>query len=233
MIIRVRFTKTGYLKFLSHLDLVRLFTRSFSRSGIPVKFTEGFNPHPKFSIGNPLSLGIESTAEYMEIEFEEDIRPEKVMVSLNTVLPEGIKVTEAVVSEGTASLTSLIRWSHYEIRLWVKNEADRTTLADKLKGWDDLDSVLIDKKKKRGKNKISVRVDIKPLIGNLQFKDFDQDGFAVLCALLKTGEEGNLKPSDLAEALETHLSLGIDLEMTQIKRLDAFVEKDGKIEKPI
>ncbi len=233
MIIRVRFTKTGYLKFLSHLDLVRLFTRSFSRSGIPVKFTEGFNPHPKFSIGNPLSLGIESTAEYMEIEFAEDIRPEKVMVSLNTVLPEGIKVTEAVVSEGTASLTSLIRWSHYEIRLWVKNEADRTTLADKLKGWDDLDSVLIDKKKKRGKNKISVRVDIKPLIGNLQFKDFDQDGFAVLCALLKTGEEGNLKPSDLAEALETHLSLGIDLEMTQIKRLDAFVEKDGKIEKPI
>jgi radical SAM-linked protein len=169
----------------------------------------------------------------MEIEFAEDIRPEKVMVSLNTVLPEGIKVTEAVVSEGTASLTSLIRWSHYEIRLWVKNEADRTTLADKLKGWDDLDSVFIDKKKKRGKNKISVRVDIKPLIGNLQFKDFDQDGFAVLGALLKTGEEGNLKPSDLAEALETHLSLGIDLEMTQIKRLDAFVEKDGKIEKPI
>lgn len=233
MIIRVRFTKTGYLKFLSHLDLVRLFTRSFSKAELPVKFTEGFNPHPRFSIGNPLSLGIESTAEYMEIEFTEEINPEMVMSRLNEVLPEGIKIIEAVESDGKASLTSLIRWSHYEIRLWLKNEADRTALVDKLQGWDELDSVFIDKKKKKGKNKISVQVDIKPLIGNLQFKDFDTEGFAVLGALLKTGEEGNLKPSELAEALETHLKLGIDLEMTQIKRLDTFIEKDGKIEKPI
>lgn len=233
MIIRVRFTKTGYLKFLSHLDLVRLFTRSFSKAGLPVKFTEGFNPHPKFSIGNPLSLGIESTAEYMEIEFAGEINPEMVMNRLNEVLPEGIKIVEAVESEGTASLTSLIRWSHYEIRLWVKNEADKTALVDKLLGWDELDRVFIDKKKKKGKNKISVQVDIKPLIGNLQFKDFDPEGFAVLGTLLKTGEEGNLKPSELAEALETYLKLGIDLEMTQIKRLDAFIEKDGRIEKPI
>lgn len=233
MIIRVRFTKTGYLKFLSHLDLVRLFTRSFSKAELPVKFTEGFNPHPRFSIGNPLSLGIESTAEYMEIEFTEEINPEMVMSRLNGVLPEGIKIIEAVESDGKASLTSLIRWSHYEIRLWLKNEADRTALVDKLQGWDELDSVFIDKKKKKGKNKISVLVDIKPLIGILQFKDFDTEGFAVLGALLKTGEEGNLKPSELAEALETHLKLGIDLEMTQIKRLDTFIEKDGKIEKPI
>lgn len=233
MIIRVRFTKTGYLKFLSHLDLVRLFTRSFSKAELPVKFTEGFNPHPRFSIGNPLSLGIESTAEYMEIEFTEEIDPEMIMTRLNEVLPEGIEIIDAVESDGKASLTSLIRWSHYEIRLWVKNEADRTTLVDKLQVWNELDSVFIDKKKKKGKNKISVQVDIKPLIGNLQFKDFDTEGFAVLGALLKTGEEGNLKPSELAEALETHLKLGIDLEMTQIKRLDTFIEKDGKIEKPI
>lgn len=233
MIIRVRFTKTGYLKFLSHLDLVRLFTRSFSKAELPVKFSEGFNPHPKFSIGNPLSLGIESTAEYMEIEFDEDINPEIVLRKLNAVLPEGIKLTAAIESDGKASLTSLIRWSYYEIRLWVNDEAEGALLADKLLQWNEIDRVFIDKKKKKGKNKISVQVDIKPLIGNLQFKGFDQDGFAVLGALLKTGEEGNLKPSELSEALETHLKLGIDLEMTQIKRHDTFIEKNGNIEKPI
>ena len=83
---RVKFIKTGYLKYLSHLDLVRLFIRAFSRANIPVKFSEGFNPHPKFSIGNPLPLGTESLAEYMDIELIEDMDPKEFMQKLNPIL---------------------------------------------------------------------------------------------------------------------------------------------------
>lgn len=233
MIIRVKFTKLGYLKYLSHLDLVRLFTRAFSKADLPVKYTEGFNPHPKFSMGNPLSLGIESLAEYMELELSESMSPGELKQRLNSVLPEGIKISEAVESFETSSLSSQIRWSHYEIRLWMEDRSDKKTFSEKLEKWDGIQSIIIDKKKKKGKNKISVRVDIKPLIGNLQFKGFDDEGFAILSTLLKTGEEGNLKPSELAEAMDVHLKLGIDLEMTHITRLDVFTEVEGQLGKPI
>ena len=233
MIVRVKFTKIGYLKYLSHLDLVRLFTRAFSRADLPVKYTEGFNPHPKFSIGNPLSLGVESIAEYMELEIAEDIDPYEVMDKLNRVLPEGIALVAAQISNGESSLSSIMKWSLYEIRLWLASEEKKTRLDEILESWNKLDHVLIEKKRKKGKNKITVEKDILPLIGNLSFAGVDEDGFAVLNALLKTGEEGNLKPIELAEAMNRELNLDADLDMTHIKRLEAFIEIDGKISNPL
>lgn len=233
LIVRVRFTKTGYLRYLSHLDLVRLFTRVFSRSELPVRFTEGFNPHPKFSIGNPLSLGIESLAEYMEIDLDADIDPKDVIIKLNSVLPEGIKLIDAIEAQGGASLSSLIKWSHYEIRIWIDNQDKRDQVSVKLDSWSKFKNVFIDKKRKKGKNKITTQIDIIPLIGNFNFQGIDEEGFIVLSALLKTGEEGNLKPSELIEAMNRELDLGIDLEMTHIKRIDSYIEAAGNMEKPI
>lgn len=233
MIVRVKFTKLGYLKYLSHLDLVRLFTRSFSRAELPIKYTEGFNPHPKFSIGNPLSLGVESLAEYMELELEEELEPTEVMDRLNRVLPEGIELVAAQKSNGEYSLSSIMKWSLYEIRLWLGSEEKKTRLDEILISWDKLDHVLIEKKRKKGKNKIIVEKDILPLIGKLSFAGVDEDGFVVLNALLKTGEEGNLKPIELAEAMNRELQLEADLDMTHIKRLEAFIEIDGSLSNPL
>jgi radical SAM-linked protein len=233
LIVRVKFTKLGYLKYLSHLDLVRLFTRSFSRAELPIKYTEGFNPHPKFSIGNPLSLGVESLAEYMELELEEELEPTEVMDRLNRVLPEGIELVAAQKSNGEYSLSSIMKWSLYEIRLWLGSEEKKTRLDEILISWDKLDHVLIEKKRKKGKNKIIVEKDILPLIGKLSFAGVDEDGFVVLNALLKTGEEGNLKPIELAEAMNRELQLEADLDMTHIKRLEAFIEIDGSLSNPL
>lgn len=233
MIIRVKFTKLGYLKYLSHLDLVRLFTRSFSRAELPIKYTEGFNPHPKFSFGNPLSLGVESLAEYMELELEEELEPTEVMDRLNRVLPEGIELVAAQKSNGELSLSAIMKWSLYEIRMWFGSEEKKTRLDEILISWDKLDHVLIEKKRKKGKNKITVEKDILPLIGKLSFAGVDEDGFVVLNALLKTGEEGNLKPIELAEAMNRELQLEADLHMTHIKRLEAFIEIDGRLSNPL
>jgi radical SAM-linked protein len=89
------FSKKGSLKLISHLDLMRLFVRAMRRAQIPVKITEGFSPHPKFSIKRALKLGLESDCEEACIVIKELMEPEKFIAKLNCQLPEGIRVKSA------------------------------------------------------------------------------------------------------------------------------------------
>ncbi|MGM0395478.1 MAG: TIGR03936 family radical SAM-associated protein [Bacillota bacterium] len=229
MILRTRFTKIGYLKYLSHLDLVRLFTRTFSKAGIPIKFSEGFNPHPKFSIGNPLPLGTESLAEYMDVELSEPMEGGDFIERMNRALPEGIKIVDCRLIEKKASLSSIIAWSHYEIRFMMDKLNEDREFEEVLSEWGNLSEVFITKRRKKGKKKIDKQVDILPLIGNIIYKGINEDDFHMIHAFLRTGEGGNLKPIELVEAMDRELDLNIDLDMVLIKRLDVFADENGEI----
>ncbi len=91
------FTKLADVKFISHLDLMRLFVRAMRRADIPVKITEGFNPHPKFSITKALKLGLESQTEEANIVIRELISPEEFVQRLNCQLPDGVRVKSATL----------------------------------------------------------------------------------------------------------------------------------------
>lgn len=93
--VRLRFLKIGAMRFLSHLELLNLFIRAVGRARLPIKFSQGFHPHPKFSFATALSVGIESWAEYMDMEIAAGYGADKVKEQLNTVLPEAIKIMEA------------------------------------------------------------------------------------------------------------------------------------------
>ncbi len=88
------FSKKGAMRFISHLDLMRLFTRAMRRAQIPVKITEGFNPHPKLSIKRALKLGLESDNEEASTVLKEFIAPEEFKNRLDKQLPEGITIKE-------------------------------------------------------------------------------------------------------------------------------------------
>ncbi len=92
------FTKTGIIKYISHLDLMRTFTRAMRRAELPLKLTQGFSPHPKFSIKKALKLGVESGHEEAVIGLNQLIRPEDFKSRLQRQLPEGIVIKEAVLS---------------------------------------------------------------------------------------------------------------------------------------
>lgn len=209
--------------------MVRLFTRTFSKAGIPIKFSEGYNPHPKFSIGNPLPLGTESLAEYMDVELAYWMDPETFIERMNKSLPQGIQLIESKMVEKRASLTSMISWSHYEIRFMSDKLDEEDDFEEALSKWNSLSQVNITKKRKKGKKKVERQLDIKPLIGNITYKGKDNEDFHVLSALLKSGESGNLKPIELMEAMERELDLKVDLDMVMIKRLDVFTDEDGEI----
>jgi radical SAM-linked protein len=88
--IRLRFTKTGDLRFLSHHDLMRLMERLLRRAGMPLRFTAGFHPKPKIVFANALSLGIVGRQEVVEIEFEGALEPAAVLSALTTLAPDGL-----------------------------------------------------------------------------------------------------------------------------------------------
>ncbi len=89
------FAKKGFMKYISHLDLMRLFMRAFRRAELPIKITEGFNPHPKLSITRALKLGLESENEEAVIVLRDYIEPEQFKEKLQRQLPQGIEVKNA------------------------------------------------------------------------------------------------------------------------------------------
>lgn len=92
---RVRFSKTGRMRFLSHHDLMRLFERGFRRTELPLRMTEGYNPHPILAFPTALGLGIESADEILEFELTSWVSPRQIETRLREQLPEGVGITSA------------------------------------------------------------------------------------------------------------------------------------------
>ena len=96
-IYRVKFTKGEEVKFIGHLDVMRLFQRAIKRAKLPVAYSKGFNPHQLLSFASPLTLGATSEGEYGDFEMAEKIEPEDITKKLNQTLPRGVKVLRTVL----------------------------------------------------------------------------------------------------------------------------------------
>ena len=116
--IRLRFSKTGAMRFLSHLELLNIFIRAARRAALPVRHSQGFHPHPKFSFASALSVGVESWAEYADLELSSVCGAEKVQADFNAALPEGIKILEArTIPWKSPSLSVIISAARYRLEL--------------------------------------------------------------------------------------------------------------------
>jgi radical SAM-linked protein len=96
-LIQFVFTKQGLMKYISHLDLMRLFMRAMRRADLPLKISEGFNPHPKLSIARALKLGLESEHEEATVVLKEFVKPQDFKTRLQVQLPQGITIKEALI----------------------------------------------------------------------------------------------------------------------------------------
>ncbi len=112
---RFQYDKKGRARFLSHLDLVRVFTRALRASGLPVAYSEGFRKRPRVSFGPPLPLGFTSSSEYLDLELSS--APEKDPASeLNRFMPDGVRITEwKRLEPGTGSLSSSCTTASYSV----------------------------------------------------------------------------------------------------------------------
>jgi radical SAM-linked protein len=90
--INFTFAKKEAMRYISHLDLMRLFTRALRRAGLPLKMSEGFSPHPKLSIKRALKLGVESENEEASVLLKELVNYEEFKARLQAQLPKGIEI---------------------------------------------------------------------------------------------------------------------------------------------
>ena len=88
----LEFEKKGLVRYTSHLDMLRLFKRAFKTAGIPLEYSNGYNPHPKMGFAQPLSLGYTSASELLEFTTSDSLRCEIVLGSLKERMPQGINL---------------------------------------------------------------------------------------------------------------------------------------------
>ncbi len=120
--VRVMFSKTGSLKFISHLDLNRTVRSAFLRSKLPIWYTKGYNPHPKTVFSLPLSVGTASLSEFMDFAIVEPVSGEEICERLNAVFPAGLRAIAAYMP--TRSFHD-VGWADYEVRLEIADAADQ------------------------------------------------------------------------------------------------------------
>jgi radical SAM-linked protein len=116
--VRLRFSKRGKVRFISHRDVARAFERAFRIERLPLAFTVGFVPRPKVSFGLALSVGYESDAEYLDVELAEPVDVEAWATQLSGALPEGIDVTAtAVLNDRAPALQEAVTAAEYRLGL--------------------------------------------------------------------------------------------------------------------
>jgi radical SAM family uncharacterized protein/radical SAM-linked protein len=144
--IRIRFEKLGRMRFLSHLEMLTLFIRAVGRAKIPMRYSQGFHPHPKFSFATALSVGIESHAEYMDLEVDAGFSAQDLQEALNKSLPEGVRVLEAaLIPMKSPALSVIMERVRYRVKL---PEALATDLPQRVAAFLALDSSPIRREKK-------------------------------------------------------------------------------------
>ena len=212
--LRLRFEKTGRAVYISHLDLMRTLQRSFNRAGLPLKYSEGFNPHPQIAIALPLSVGTGSLCEIMDFKLKAEETPDLAALPerLNAVLPEGIRVTEAY--EFTRKVAEL-KW--LEVR---DDERDPAEMAAKLTAFYAGDPVVITKKTKRGLG----QTDIRPGIREIRFEAGDR---LVNITTILSAQEPTINPELLAEALR-QLRPDLAPDFAKFTRIETY-DTDGEV----
>lgn len=119
MRIIARFEKTESVRFVSHLDIQRLFQRAFRRAQIPLAYSQGFNPHPILSFATALSVGYTSDAEWLDVKLASDMDKDDFARRVNGTLPEGFRIIEVFsVDERFPSLSAIMAAADYTLQVF-------------------------------------------------------------------------------------------------------------------
>ena len=128
--LRVTFSRGEELKYLSHLDVMRLWERALRRANLPLAYSQGFSPHPKISIAAPLPLGVTGERELMDIVIQRRISPYLVQKNLTSQLPKDMSITSVVqVPADVPSLQSQVRRAEYRVEVETDKPVDEIKAA--------------------------------------------------------------------------------------------------------
>lgn len=225
MNIRLKFTKGNEVKYISHLDLMRVFQRAIRRTGIPISYSAGFNPHQEISFGAPLSLGVTSNAEYVDLKLADTMDIQEIKKRMNSSLPEGIRILEGVkLGDSPKSAMSVVTHAKYMIRVNIEN-VDAEALKKSIEEFVAQESIKVMKEQPKKGFELK-EIDIRPMIISMKLYE-SRDTIHVFDCLLLSGSRGNLKPELLMVAFKEFTDYNID--GIKINREEVYAEKNGRL----
>lgn len=193
--LRLKFSRGEELKFLAHLDLMRLWERALRRAGLPLAYSEGFSPHPQIALAAPLSVGVTSQAELMDVFLSRWVPPQSFTAQASKQLPRGIDLLEVwPVGPKAPSLQSQIRFIEYKVE--VKAEQGREEVELALQSFLSAEEIPWHHFRDTGAR----HYDLRALVDNLWLIDC-QDSLCALGMRLRCDEKGAGRPEQVTKAL--------------------------------
>ncbi len=231
MRIRFSFERKMPLAYISHLDMLRLFLRALSRSRLPLAYSQGYNPHPRFTLALPLPLGITAGEEYGEVFFADKIMPDQFINVLQPQLPEALVLTgSAAVDPEEPSLASLVSAASYCCTL--KSSSSVTVKLELLQAALDRlmakEEILALRKTKKNK---TTYTNVRPYIIEVSVKNADQSKLLEFSLLLQTGSQGGVSPGYVIGQLEPEPGAGnLHAYDWQIRRERLYFKQNGSMQ---
>ncbi len=190
-IYRIKYTKGDKVKYISHLDFLRSINRSFKRARIPVKYSNGFNPHVLLNIALPCPVGVSSECELLDIELKAPVDTELIKKQLSASLPVGIEVLEVWENDGMRDFYD-IAFASYTIDFKSDIEIDIEKFASE-------PEFMIEKKSKRGMKEVN----IKDFVRGIELVSQDGRQYKISAAIA-AGQKSNLKSELLLGAMQAY-----------------------------
>lgn len=232
--IRVKFRRGEEVKFISHLDLMKVFERAIRRARLPIAYSQGFNPHPGMVFGLPLSVGVTSEAEYGDFEITDDSLPMNEFIErLNEQLPQGLEVLAAKQRQTKQNIMATISASEYVVMIGTGHECTEKSLKAGIGKYLSQTEIIVKKKTKSGVKD----TDIRNMIFDLDFglQPCGTFNMIKLTMLVSAGSKANLKPELLVESLFEMLGAGYEIDRIHRSKLYVKVQEelldpmDGKV----
>ncbi len=223
MKLRIKYEKTGVLRFIGHLDVMRYFQKAIRRAKLDVAYSKGFSPHQIISFAAPMPLGMTSSGEYFDGEFVSVTSASDMMNRLNAVMAEGIRVLDITqLPDKAKSSMAEVSASDYFI---YKNDESENDYIDRLTA--SIDALMSKEainvlKKTKTKEEMS---DIKPYIYEL--KSFEYDMVEGIYMLLASGSRMNLKPDLVISALAEHAGIKYSPYDYRVHRIETYMGEEG------
>jgi len=193
--LRIRFSRGEELKFISHLDIMRLWQRALHRAGIQLAYTEGFSPHPRISLAAPLAVGVTSQSELMDIFCAKWVSPHFFTTAVSQQLPPGIQILQVYpVAPTMPSLQSQVNYAEYEVELETEKDQQGVKAA--------LASLLSAKQLPwhHERDTGTRNYDLRALINDLWLIDW-RSGYCTISMRLRCDSSGSGRPEQVAAAL--------------------------------
>jgi len=215
---KILFEKTGEGVYISHLDLIRLFQRCFTRAGLMLKHSQGFSPKPYVAIALPLSVGMHSVCEIMDFELENDVPvPDDLADRLNRTLPRGIVVRSVYESDRKIrdlSLLDAVLTLEYDNGIPIGAAEAITELFGR-------EEVLVSKHSKKGE----VTANIRPMIKGLSVAVLSEKELEITCRVC--AQNPTLNPMLLVSAIALYAPEVLP-DFAVCRRVEVY-DADGKI----